>query len=746
MFSNIKKRDGRIVDFDVERIIVAIFKAMLQTGEGTHDNAEKIAKSVVADLEKRHQKEKKYIPSVEEVQDVVEKQLILKNFAATAKAYILYRKEHADLRAKNLGVPEDLRESAHESKKYFKNSLAEFVYFRTYSRWIEEKGRRETWVETVQRFMDFMKENLKNTLSEKEYKEIHLGILNQEIIPSMRLLWAAGSAARKTSVAAYNCSFIAPTQFQDYGEIMYLLMCGAGVGFSVEAKTVDQFPAIIPQTGKVLKAHIVEDSKEGWANAFVLGVKTWYDGKDITFDYSKLRPHGARLKTMGGKSSGPGPLISLMEFTREKILAKQGKKLSTLDVHDIICKIGEISVAGGVRRSALISLSDLSDELMRNAKSGQFFLKEPQRSMANNSAIYDEKPTAAEFLTEWLSLVSSGTGERGIFNRGGLKTQLPGRRWKVFEKHAPTSGTNPCGEIILRSKQFCNLTSIVIRPEDTQESLLNKVRLTTILGTYQATLLNFPYLSPDWRKNCEEESLLGVSLTGYWDNKIVRRAEILRKMRDTAVEVNKKYAKLFNINPSTCVTCVKPSGNSSLLVDTSSGMHPRYSKYYIRRVRVSSSDSLLKMLKDQGVPCYPEVGQSLDSATTFVLEFPIKSPDGGLFKDDISGIELLEQWKLLKENFTEHNPSATIYVGENEWIEVAHWVYKNWDKVGGLSFLPRSNHVYQLAPYEEIDKKTYEELSQKVANIDFSKLILYEREDDTEGAKEYACSSGACEL
>lgn len=744
MLKSIRKRDGQVEPFDSERIIVAVQKAMIVTGEGDRRDAEKIAKGVIKKLEKETINGS--IPTVEQVQDFVEKELILESFAATAKAYILYREEHARLRAEHRSIPEEFKKLVEENKKYFRNPLAEFVYYRTYSRWLDEKGRRETWEETVNRFMNYMQKRLGTKIKETEYKELKQAILYQDIVPSMRLLWSSGPAAEKTNVSAYNCSFITPTALQDFGEIMYLLTCGTGVGYSVEKKTVEQLPDITPQTGKKLPTHVVGDSKEGWADSLVLGLKTWYGGKDIEFDYSKVRPQGARLKTMGGKSSGPAPLKALLDFARARIFEKQGRKLSTLDVHDIICKIGELVVAGGVRRSALISLSDLNDELMRDSKAGAFYLKEPQRSMANNSAIYNTMPSTEEFLTEWLALIKSGSGERGIFNRGGLKTQLPQRRWKIFEKHASTSGTNPCGEIILRSKQFCNLTSVVVRPEDTEKTLIKKIQLATILGTYQASLTDFPYLTPEWKKNCEEEALLGVSITGYWDNKIVRSAKVLSNMRRGAIKVNKVYAKRMGINPSTCITCIKPSGNSSQLLDTASGMHPRYSKYYLRRVRVSSTDSLLKMLQEQGVPSHPEVGQDPETASTFVLEFPVKAPDGAIVKDDISALELLKHWKLLKENFTEHNPSATIYVGPEEWIQVSNWVYENWNKVGGLSFLPRNNHVYQLAPYEEIDKKTYEELNARVANIDFSHMYLYENEDETAGAKEYACVSGACEL
>lgn len=741
------KRDGNSVPFDQKKILEASYKAFLQTGEGDKGDAEKIAKAVFSELLAIEiDKGKDYKPTVEEIQDLVEKHLIYKGFAHTAKAYILYRKERSDLRKEGLDVSPEVRKRVEDNKKYFKNQLSEFVYYRTYSKWNDALGRRETWDETVDRFMNFMKDNLKDKLKPSEYDEVRDGILNQEVVPSMRLVWAAGPAAAKTNVAAYNCSYVAPTKLKDFGEMMYILMCGAGLGFSAESNVTQSLPQIKKQTGKQLKTHVVEDSKEGWADAFVLGLETWFDGKDIAFDYSKVRPNGARLKTMGGRASGPEPLISLMKFAKSKILSRQGKRLTNLDVHDISCKIGEIVVAGGVRRSALISLTDLDDLEMRNAKSGQFYLHEPQRSMANISAVYNQKPSSVEFLDEWISLMKSGSGERGIWNRGSLEKQLTKRRWDKFKDHLDNSGVNPCGEIILRSREFCNLTSIVVRKTDTKETLLKKIRLATILGTYQATLTNFGYLQKEWKKNCEEEALLGVSFTGYFDNPLIRKASTLSMLRDSAVSINKKYAKRFGINQATAVTSVKPSGNSSQLLDTASGMHPRFAEYYVRRVRISASDPLFRMLKDQGVPSYPEVGQEVGTATTYVLEFPVKSPEGAILNKDVSAIDLLEHWKLIKENYTEHNPSATIYVEEDEWIDVAKWVYQNWDIIAGLTFLPKSDNIYRLAPYEEITKQEYLELVEKVKNVDFAKLALYEKTDKTEGSKEFACAAGGCEI
>lgn len=743
----VTKRNGEIVTYDVKKIMSAISKCFAQTKEGGDVDAMKVAIKVDKELSYIMNKSIHESVHVEKIQDLVEKNLMLEDYTDSAKAYILYRNERNQNRKPEIVVTPEVKKLFDESKNYFRNPLAEFVYYRSYSKWMEDKNRRETWIETVSRFMDYMKEEMGNKLSEKDYSRIHEAILNQRVIPSMRLLWSAGPAARKTHVAAYNCSYIAITDLRDFAEIMYVAMCGTGVGFSVENKFINQLPLIQPQSGEVLPTHVVEDSKEGWADAFHLALKTWFSGNDISFDYSKIRPKGARLHTMGGRASGPAPLIDLMNFSREIIMKKQGQKLSSLEVHDIACKVGEIVIMGGVRRSAMISLSDLGDESLRHSKDGQFWNQAPHRIMANNSAVYEVKPTSQEFLKEWNALVSSGSGERGIFNRGCLTNQLPQRRIDAFDAGNPSDwGTNPCGEITLRSKQFCNLTSIVVRKEDTLETMLENVELASILGTYQASLTNFPYLSKEWRENCEKEALLGVSLTGYFDNELVRNIGVLDQLRLKAIEVNKEYAKKIGINQSTCVTCIKPSGNSSQLLDTASGMHPRYSQYYIRRVRVSSTDPIYKMMKDQGIPCKPEVGQSEDNATTWVLEFPVKAPENAIVKDDVSALELLEEWKKLKVHFTEHNPSVTIYVGDSEWIEVANWIYDNWEIVGGLSFLPRSDFVYQLAPYEEITREAYEEMTKDIKEIDFSELVTYEFEDETQGSKELACAGGSCEI
>lgn len=631
---------------------------------------------------------------------------------------------------------------------YFKSPYNEFVYLRTYARWIESKGRRERWPETVDRYMDFMKETLGERLDDHTFQSVRNAILNQEVMPSMRLMQFAGEPARRTNVCAYNCSFIAPTKLRDLSDILYILMCGTGVGFSVEKECVEKFPVIAKQVPSSVSTFVIEDSKEGWADAFLFGLDCWVNGHDVIFNFSEIRPAGARLKTFGGFSSGPEPLIDLITFSRQKILSKQGSKLAPIDIHDIVCKIAEIVVCGGVRRSALISLSDLNDSQMRDAKQGQFWLNEPQRSLSNNSAIYDRKPSSSEFLEEFLALIKSGSGERGIFNRGDIGTHIPKRRLDhLIEGYI---GTNPCGEIVLNSRngggQMCNLSEVICRPDDTKDTLLRKIRIATIIGTYQSTLTNFGYLPKAWEDNCKLERLLGVSLTGQMDSEAVRDSEVLKELREETLVTNREYSKKFGINESTCITCVKPSGNVSQMVGCSSGLHGAFSDYYIRRVRITYNDPLFNLAKEQGVPVFPEVGQSIENATTWVLEFPQKAPEGSIVQSTMSAIEQLEYWKRVKLNFTEHNPSVTISVKHDEWVGVAEWVYRNWEIVGGLSFLPASDHVYQLAPYEKITKEEYEKRMSALSNLNLSLLSEYESTDNTRPRAELACTGDNCEL
>lgn len=751
------KRDGRIVPFDVEKITNAVLKGLNTMAEGSREDAELVAKNVLAELVRIKKKFKNFMPTVEGVQDIVEQELMRSDYVKTAKHYVLYREERAQLRAKGVEIPENVRKLAADSKQYFRNALGEFVYYRTYSKWIDAESRRETWIETVDRYIAFMKENLGNKLTDKEYKEVRDGILSQQAMPSMRLLQFSGPAARRDNVCAYNCSFIAPESFQDLAEIMYVSMSGTGVGFAVESTNAEKFPQIALQTGEKNSVHVVGDSKEGWADSLVVGMKAWAAGKDVDFDYSTVRPEGTRLKIMGGKASGPAPLVRLHGFTRQIMLARQGKRLRPIDLHDIICMIGDCVVSGGVRRSAMISLSELADEQIRDAKKGAFYVNHPHRMLANNSAVYINKPSNEEFLKEWMALIESRSGERGIFNRGSLAKTLPERRIAALKEYKgyfdPSGqhivgpmGTNPCGEIILQSKQFCNLSEIVARADDTEATLMKKMRLATILGTYQSSLTNFQYLSKEWKEHCDRERLLGVSITGQWDCPVVRKPEVMRKLRAEAIRINKEYAKRFGIGESTAITTVKPSGTLSQTVDCSSGMHPRHAKFYIRRVRISATDTLFKMLKDQGVPYHPEVGQTMETASTFVLEFPVKAPSGSIFRDDLSAIEQLEYWKMVKTNYTEHNPSVTVSIGNDEWIAVANWVYENWDIAGGLSFLPREDAVYKLAPYEAIDEKRFKELAKRLEHIDYSKIISYEKQNEIDMKKELACAGGVCEI
>ena len=635
--------------------------------------------------------------------------------------------------------------------KYFDgDSYRYFIFIRTYSRWLDDKKRRETWEEVIDRYVSFMKKRLGRKLSAEEYQEVKEAILYQNVMPSMRLLWCAGEAAEKNEAAVYNCSFMAINKLVRFREMLFLLCSGCGVGFSVEQHVIDNLPPVERQTGNRLPTFVIQDSREGWADALHAGVTAWFDGNDVDFDFSKIRPLGSRLKTFGGRASGPDPLRDLLVFTRKVILNAQGRKLRPIEVHDICTKIAEVVVAGGTRRSSEISLSDLYDAEMRKAKDGNFYIEHGNRTMANNSVAYKTKPTQQEFMREWLNLMESGSGERGIFNREGAINMMPERRQKLLNGGREYLGTNPCAEIVLRSNQFCNLSSVVCRPEDKEKDLLNKVRIATIIGTYQSTFSDFNYLTSGWKNNCEEERLLGVSLNGQFDCKSIMEDDgsLLAKLKKQAIKTNKEYSEKFKIKESTAITCTKPEGTGSQMLGVSSGAHPRYAQYYIRRVRISVSDPLFKLLKDNGIPCYPEVGQTAESATTWVLEFPIKSPDKAKTRLDVSAIDQLEHWKKIKTHYAEHTVSMTVYIGRNEWLKVGNWVWDNWDIISGISFLPKEDeeHVYKLAPYEEISKADYQKLITTFPSIDFSKITDYEIEDGTIGAKEAACVAGVCEL
>lgn len=622
---------------------------------------------------------------------------------------------------------------------YFKNAAAEFVYTRTYSRWIDSLGRRETWPETVQRFVTFLKEERGDKIPSKVLRKIQEAILNMEVMPSMRALWAAGEAAKKDNTTMYNCSFIAVDSIKSFSECLHILCCGAGVGFSVEAKHVSKLPEIKPlDLTKSPKYFPVMDDKEGWADSVDFLLTNLFDGQDVIFDYTLIRPKGSRLKTMGGRASGPEPLILLHAYAKELCAKAQGRKLTTLEAHDLMNKIAEIVVVGGVRRSSQISLSDLHDEEMRNAKNWPFPL---HRAMANNSATYYAQPSAVEFLKEWSVLASSGTGERGISNIGAARKMAPFRR-----KGHLIDGFNPCHEIALRNREFCNLSSIIVRPGDDLDTLLEKVETATWIGVIQSTFTYFPYLSKEWQDNCEEEHLLGVSLSGQMDNVDALTDVALRAMKSRALKVATRAAKTLGINAPVAITCVKPEGTSSQVVYSGSGVHTWYSDYFIRRYRISSHDPLCNMLKDQGFPMLPENGQTVDTANTWVVSFPMKAPEGAVTKEKMTAIQQLEWYKKIQINWCEHNASATIYVEDNEWFAVGNWVYQNWDIVNGLSFLPADGGKYQQAPLEKISKTVYDDMVKKMVNIDYSKLNIFEKEDNSEGAKSLACVGGACDI
>lgn len=636
------------------------------------------------------------------------------------------------------------------------NSYQSFIAKSRYSRWLEEENRRETWEETVTRYVDFMsKTEAGSKIGENIWwNDVFPEILNLRVMPSMRALMTAGPALERENLAQFNCSFVAVDDVRAFDEALYILMNGVGLGFSVEAEHVSKLPEVPDMFINYGLLHqkevIVEDSKEGWAKGLKELVEHLYNGFVPRIDIRNVRPAGARLKTFGGRASGPQPLVDLFDFTIGKFLAAHGRQLTPLEAHDIMCKIGEVVVVGGVRRSALISLSDLDDQEMSLAKSGEWWNKkkpeyQPQRALANNSAVYAVKPTPGKFLDEWSTLIESHSGERGIFNKeSALRGSNNRRDWsKVL-------GTNPCGEILLRSKGLCNLSEVIVEAEDTLESLRRKVEIATILGTVQSSLTDFGYLRDEWKQNADEERLLGVSMTGQFGHKVLNGSEGLDSLikwldalRFTAISVNAVTAEHVGINQSVAITTVKPSGTVSQLTNSSSGMHPWHNDYYIRTVRADNKDPMTEFLKSIDVPHEPAYGKE---ETTTIFSFPIAAPEGALTRNDLTALEHLEIWKAYKEHWTEHNPSITINVRSDEWIEVADWVYKNWDVVGGLSFNETDDNVYLQAPYQDTTKEVYEALKLQEPLIDWSFLEFYEFEDTTTGSQTLACTAANCEV
>ncbi len=629
-------------------------------------------------------------------------------------------------------------------QNYLPTDYQNFIALSRYARWKDDEQRRENWGETVDRYFDYMTTHLsKNhsyTITKALKEKLTEQIMNLGVMPSMRALMTSGPALDRCHVGGYNCSYIPVDSPRSFDECMYILMCGTGVGFSVERENVDKLPIVNEHFEDSTTIITVGDSRPGWAKSLRELIAMLYVGQVPTWDVSQVRPAGARLKTFGGRASGPAPLVELFQFCIQKFKGAKGRRLFPIECHDLMCKIGEVVVVGGVRRSALISLSNLGDDQMRHAKSGQWWENEGQRALANNSVAFKGKPEMGTFMREWTSLYESKSGERGIFNRQAAKVKALENGRRDADHYF---GCNPCSEIILRPYQFCNLTEVVCRVTDGLESLKEKVRMATILGTFQSTLTNFKYLRKIWKDNTEEERLLGVSLTGILDCPIWNE-EILQILKDVAVETNKKMAKDLGIPQSTAITCVKPSGTVSQLVDSASGIHARHNDYYIRTVRGDNKDPLTQFMKDSGIPSEPCVMKP-DSTTVF--SFPMKSPEGATTRTEMSAIEQLEYWLMFQRHWCEHKPSVTVSVKEDEWMKVGAWVYDNFDEVSGISFLPFSDHTYAQAPYQDIEREEYLELNQRMPkSIDWSKLADYEKEDTTSGGRELACTADACEM
>ncbi|MFN2134758.1 MAG: ATP cone domain-containing protein [Candidatus Promineifilaceae bacterium] len=731
----IVKRDGRIVPFDSERIAGALRRCYASLENAPVTPVEEITNRVVNVVAAKYD-----LPSVEGVQDIVEMVLQAAGEYEAAKHYILYRAEHAKMRVQR-PVPEEVRVAFEESATYFPTQLQQFQFYDKYSRFNYDLGRRETWIETVDRAVEYLRELSDYRLPNETYERIRQGILTMKVMPSMRLLAMAGPAARRNNIAIYNCSYMPVDSIDSFVEALIISMSGCGVGFSVESQYVEQFPRILRQSGELPQLHIVEDSSEGWAAAVRVGLEAWFGGRDVTFDYSQVRPAGAPLRVKGGRASGPEPLRKMLDFARTRILGRQGSFLRPIDAHDIMCAVGDAAVSGGVRRTAMISLFDYDDKEMRHCKDGDFWRNNSQRWNANNSAVWPERELSQAEITRFvLDMVESGRGEPGIFNRKAAIESRPERR------EAAVFGTNPCGEIILRPYQFCNLTSAVARFDDTLETLTEKVELATIIGTIQSMATYFPGLRDEWRKNCAEERLLGVDLNGQMDSPAAQDPIIQEQLRQSIVETNKHYAQLLGINQSAACSCVKPSGNSSQLLNSSSGLHARWSPYYVRNVRVAAHSPILKVFSGAGAPINPENGQTPDNATTWVIHFPVKAPDDAVTRNERTALQQCDFWLQNKVHYTEHNPSVTITYNDEEVLDIIKWIWVHQDKIGGMAFLPAYDAQYDQMPYMEITEEEFRRLDADFPIIDFSKIYRYEEEDLTTAAQEFACLAGGCDI
>ncbi len=749
--AKVTKRSGEEVAYDQGKIVQAIRHCFINSCN-MPDDGETLSKASAIAVEVEHLLIVTPPPiTVEMIQDKVEIILMAKGLYDAAKEYIIYRENHRQLREEQQVDP--------ATKKLFDEGCAAFQgpnraiqVFQAldkFARFNWAEGRREVWAESVDRVLAYTRNHMISTFGRSVFdtstwQDLHWSLLHLEAAPAMRLVQMAGPALDRCQTGVYNCSFQFLRSPQDMAEEMYLLCQGCGVGFSVEHQhAVDHWPRVKKQRNALPDHFEIPDTTEGWCDAYRFGLEHWMDGHDVDFDFSKIRPKGSILRTKGGRSSGPQPLKDCLAFARNRILSRQGERLTSLDLHDMACFVHRVSSVGGVRRASGISLSDRDDTHMRHCKSGQFWNDNPQRNQANNSAVYEERPSAIDFMEEWLALGKSGTGERGIFNRGALRKQFPPRR-KVG-RHV--FGSNPCGEINLRHKQFCNLSIAVLRSSLSWEEVRKRVTTATIWGTVQSTMTNFSYVGSEWKKNCEDERLLGVDLLGHMDYPALRPgaeglAGRLQELRDLVVKVNHDCAQRLGIGPSAAATCGKPSGDSGVFFDCAPGFKAWHGEYFIRRARVQADNPLAKLLKDQGVPVHTDY----DKTDLWVLEFPCKAPEGALILGGQSAIEQLEHWKTFKLNYTEHNPSVTIYVREDEWIKVGHWVYENWDIVGGLAFLPFEGGHYTLAPFETIDKAEYDRRMQDFPNIDWSRLVNYENSDMTTCRQQFACSGDKCTL
>lgn len=737
MPADVIKRDGSRVGFDSSRIERAVKACYASLSEQPETPVELIIEAIHRAINARYTDD---TITVEQIQDLAEVTLLAHGEIEAARHYIAYRDQHAKMRAGS--VDPDTRAIFEAEKKYFPTPLQQFQFYDKYSRFNWDLMRRETWTETVDRNVAYLQTLVLrqgSELPDETWDRIRTFMLEQKAMPSMRSLSQAGAPALRNSLAIYNCSYMPVVDIDVFAEAMMVSMAGCGVGFSVERQYVEQFPRIARQTGET-SWHTVEDTSEGWAESLRFGLQEWFAGRDVKFDYTLIRPMGSVLKTKGGRASGPDPLKFVHDFCRDRVLKRQGSFLRTIDAHDMMCATGGAAVSGGVRRTAMISLFSWDDEEMRTCKDGAKLDQNPVRWNANNSAVWPEGLTQLEVIQQMTTMAESGRGEPGIFSRANAQRTKPERR-QVAE-----FGTNPCGEINLRPFGLCNLSIAVARPDDTLNTLGEKVEVAAIIGTIQSLATNFPGLRKEWEVNCRQERLLGVDVTGHWDSVIARDPYAQQVLKDVAVAVNEDYAQRLGINPAASVTCNKPSGNSSVLLNTSSGIHLRWAPYYLRRTRVSAATPLYRVLKDAGVPMRPENGQTPENADTWVVAWPVKSPEGAPTRKDKSALEQCEYWRQVKTRWTEHNPSVTITYQPHEVLDIIAWVWANRDMIGGMTFLPADDAKFEQMPYEEISAEEYERAIREFPSIDFSLLSVYEEHDMTTAAQELACTSGQCDL